>query len=148
MTRRADALSRHPAPRSDEISTGMTAFILFTGPLAWFTQFCVGFALISWPCFPDESRRVLPIAGYGWSGGAALILLLACALLAIVSGFVAWRLLRRVADEAPGGHAHLIEAGHGRTRFVALWGTILGVGFSIATLATLAGFALVPRCAG
>lgn len=141
-------MSGHPAPQRDAVSPRLAAFMLFTGPLAWFAQFCIGVALTDWPCFPDVDRRTVPVEGYYWSGDAALAVLVLCALLSIASGLVSWRALRRVSDEKPGGHAHLIETGHGRTRFVALWGTILGASFSVATLTTLAGFAMVPRCLG
>lgn len=148
MSRQAGGLSHHPAPHADEVPIALTAFMLLTGPLAWFAQFCIGVALASWPCFPDRDRRIVPIAGYGWTGMAALILLILCAVVAMTAGLISWRTLRNVSKETKGGHAHLIEAGHDRTRFTALWGTILGAGFSLATLVTLAGFALVPRCAG
>jgi len=148
MTDDRQSVSHHPAPRADRLSTGMATFILFTGPVAWLVQLCVGAMLLSWPCFPDMARLAHPIAGYGWTRLAALLILLGCALLAAVSGFVAWRKLREVRDEREGDEGDLIHIGHGRTRFTALWGMILGWGFAVATLATLAGFALVPRCAG
>lgn len=138
----------HPAPKSDELSSARTTFLLTTGPLAWLAQLAIGYGLLSWPCFPLDLRLDAPLPGYEGTRAVALLLLLACAVLAAASGIVAWRTLRAVMDEKQGDHRHLIHIGHGRTRFVALWGVILGFGFSIATLATLAGFALVPRCAG
>jgi hypothetical protein len=117
------------------------------GPLAWLAQLAIGYSLLSWPCFPFDLRLDQPLPGYEGTRTVALILLLACAALATASGVSAWRKLRSVLDEKEGGHRHLIHIGHGRTRFVALWGVILGFGFALATLPTLAGFALVPRCA-
>ena len=146
--RRNERSGAHPAPRADEIGTGMGAFLLFTGPLAWFAQLCIGFALLSWPCYPYDLRLSLPLDSYGWTQGVALLLLLACAVLAAASGLVSWRMLHRVDDETQGDKQELADVGEGRTRFTALWGMILGVGFTLATLTTLAGFALVPRCAG
>lgn len=146
--RQGGGLSHHPAPHRDEMSTLRAFVLLFTGPTAWFVQFCVGVQLASWPCYPADTRYLVPIEGYGWTREAALVLLLLCALAAAISGLASWRLLQRVSDEREGGHAELAEVGHGRTRFIALWGTILGAGFVVATLFTLAGFAMVPRCAG
>ena len=148
MTREQSGLSHHPAPHGDRLSTGKAAFLLFTGPLAWFAQLCIGYGLMSWPCFPHDEKLMAPLAGYEATRAIALVLLLACAVLAAVSGFVALRTLREVKGEREGGHEDLIHIGHGRTRFTALWGAILGLGFAITTLATLAAFALVPRCAG
>ena len=141
-------MSGHPAPQRDAVPSWLAAFMLFTGPLAWFIQFCVGVTLTDWPCFPKIDRHIAPVEGYHWAGAAALAVVLLCALLSIASGFVSWRALQKVADEKPGGHAHLIETGHGRTRFIALWGTILGASFTVAILTALAGFAMVPRCLG
>lgn len=148
MSRDRSSLSHHPAPHADRLSTPAASFILLTGPLAWFVQLCTGFMLLSWPCYPGDIRLVEPLAGYGWTRLAALLVLLACALLAAASGAFAWRKYQEVREEREGGHADLIHIGHGRTRFIALWGAILGVGFTLTTLATLAGFALVPRCIG
>ena len=61
-------------------------------------------------------------------------------------GHGALHLLRLVHDEGEGSHEDLLEIGHGRTRFIVLWAAYLGAGSAVATLATLAGFALVPRC--
>lgn len=148
MSRDPAALDRHPAPAADRISSGMAAFLLFTGPLAWFAQFCVGVVLTSWPCFPSEERRAIPITGYGWTGWAAVLILAGCSVLAALSGYLSWRKLQEVRDEKEGGHGTLAEIGHGRTRFIALWGTLLGVSFAAATLVTLVAFAMVPRCVG
>ncbi|QDZ06875.1 hypothetical protein FPZ24_04765 [Sphingomonas panacisoli] len=104
--------------------------------------------MTSWPCFPSAIRRTAPLAGYDWARTGAVILLAVCAVLAAIAGATAWRHFRRVRDEASGGHDALAEIGHGRTRFVALWGAYLGAGFALATLVTLAGFLLVPQCLG
>jgi hypothetical protein len=118
--------------------------MLFTGPLAWFAQLCLGTALMSWPCFPYDQRLAAPLDGFGWTRGIALILLLACAVLAAVAGYVSWSTLLGIAARGDGKP----DPGRGRARFTALWGVLLGIGFSLATLATLVAFALVPRCAG
>jgi hypothetical protein len=141
-------LSHHPAPARDEMSTLHAHALLFTGPFAWFLQFLVGVPLANWPCYPADTRLMLPAEGYGWTRGAALLLLGLCVVAAAIAALASWRLLQRVSDAREGGHAEPAEVGHGRTRFIALWGVCLGVGFAIATLLTFVGFALVPRCAG
>jgi len=141
-------MSTNPPPRRDDVRPALAAFMLFTGPLAWFLQFCVGVALTDWPCFPNVDRRVVPVDTYSWSGTAAMVLLLLCALLSAASGFVSWRALRKVASEKPRGHAFPAETAHGRAHFIALWGTILGASFALVTLNTLVCFAMVPRCLG
>lgn len=147
MTDRS-ALSHHPAPCRDQLSTAKTAFVLYTGPLAWLLQLCAGLMLTSWPCFPATERLREPLAGYGWTLAGAIGVLIGGALLAAVAGWVSWRTLQATKQEREGGHRALADIGHGRTRFVALWGTILGAGFGLATLVTLVAFAMVPRCLG
>jgi hypothetical protein len=68
--------------------------------------------------------------------------------IAMVAVWVSWRNLRKTHDEHPGGHGHLMETGTGRTRFLALWGVMLGGGFALASVVTGVAFAVLPRCAG
>ena len=75
-------------------------------------------------------------------------LLIAGVLVALVACLVSWRAYARTRDEAGGDHRHLIEVGAGRTRFLALWGMLLGAGFAVATSLTAVAFLLVPRCDG
>ncbi|MBW8843010.1 MAG: hypothetical protein JF608_14660 [Sphingomonadales bacterium] len=138
----------HPAPHRDQLSGWTASVLLYTGPLAWLLQICVGEMMTSWPCFPDSDRRDAPIAGYEWTWTAAIIVLALCAAAACTTGVLAWRKFRDVREEREGGHESLLEIGHGRTRFVALWGAYLGLGFAVATLLTLTAFALVPPCLG
>jgi hypothetical protein len=138
----------HPAPHRDRLSPWMASFLLYTGPLAWLIQLCVGEMMTSWPCFPDMDRRTAPIAGYEWTWIGAIVVIALCAVTACITGLLAWRKACEVRDETEGGHDALVEIGHGRTRFVSLWAAYLGFGFALATLVTLIAFALVPRCLG
>lgn len=138
----------HPAPHRDRLRPLLAALILYTPPLAWFVQLAVGFGMTSWPCFPSMERHTTPLPGYGWTSIGTLVLLLVCALLACTTAFLSWRIFRDVREESGGGHDALAEMGQGRTRFMALWGLYLGMGFALATLVTLPAFALVPRCLG
>ena len=139
---------QHPAPQRDRLSTLAASLMLYTGPIAWIAQICVGEMMTSWPCFPDMDRRSSPVPGYEWAPIGALIVLVSCALAASAAGYASWRKFAEVRDEREGGHDELAEIGHGRTRFVALWGVYLGVGFALASLVTLVAFALVPQCLG
>jgi hypothetical protein len=142
------ALSHHPAPHRDRVPIWESVFGVLGGPLAWFVQFTVGYALASWPCFPADQRMPQPIEGYGWSTSAMVVALVAAVLVAVAAFWVSWRTLQRTRDEGRGDHTHLMEVGTGRTRFLALWGVLLGGGFAVATLVTAVAFIIVPRCAG
>lgn len=138
----------HPAPNADKLPTLQAMFILFAGPLAWFVQLCASVALVGWSCFPTTDRFALPVVHYGWTRGAAILLTLACLTVALASGGVALAKFRQVRDEKQGDKSDLIEVGHGRTRFTALWGVVLGFGFAVAIAATAVPFLMVRQCAG
>jgi amino acid transporter len=75
-------------------------------------------------------------------------LLIAGVLVALLAFSVSWRTYARTRKETVGDYRHLIEVGSGRTRFLALWGMLLGAGFAVATSLTAVAFFLVPRCDG
>lgn len=141
-------LSHHPAPHRERAVTLELAFGLLGGPVAWFGQLCAGFALSSWPCFPNDQHMRIPLPGFGWTWSAIGLVCLAAFAIALSAMFVSSRLLRRTRDEDHGSHAHLAEVGAGRTRFLALWGTIAGGAFAVATAFTAVAFFILPRCAG
>jgi hypothetical protein len=141
-------LSHHPAPHRGRVSLAKLVFGVVGGPLAWFVQFNAGYALASWPCFPADQRRSSPLEGYAWSTSAMIGALIGAVLVALAALWVSWHSLQRTREEGAGDHRHLMEVGAGRTRFLALWGVLLGGGFAIATLVTAVAFIVLPRCAG
>lgn len=137
-----------PEPSGVRISSLTVLFVVAAGPTAWFLQLCIGSLLSSWPCFPTDVRLIEPTAGYHWTRAAAIALQIASAILSAVAGLVAWRIYRRTMEAPEPRSPGAIEIGHGRTRFITLWGVIYGFSFAFASLLTLAGFILVPRCVG
>lgn len=137
-----------PAPYAAKLSTGLAFFMLFGGPIAWFAQLCGSVWLLGWPCFPMMDRYAQPMPNYGWTRAGALGLLAICLLISLIAGYVSLAKLRAVRHEKAGRHADLIEIGHGRTRFIAMWGVILGFGFALAILLTIVPFLAVSRCVG
>ena len=145
MKRKPDT---HPAPHARKLSTRSAFFILFGGPIAWFMQLCGSVALLGWPCFPTTDRFAVPVVHYHWSRTAAVILLLLCLAIALASALVALTKFRQIRDEEEGGKTALIEVGHGRMRFTALWGAVLGFSFALAIAVTAIPFLMVSQCAG
>ena len=148
MTARHDSLLHHPARHRERVLCYESALGLIGGPLAWFLQLCAGYALASWPCFANDDRTLTPLAGYAWTWPAMVLAMLAGVAIALTSFWISWRAFVRVRDESDGDHRHLMEVGAGRTRFLALWGMLLGGGFALATLVTAVAFLVLPRCAG
>jgi hypothetical protein len=138
----------HPAPHAHKLSAGHAFFILFGGPIAWFVQLCGSVTLLGRPCFPTTDRFPAPVAHYGWTRTAAVILLLSGLAVALATGFSALGKFNEIRHEKEGSRTELIEAGRGRTRFMVLWGVILSFSFAIAIVVTGIPFLMVTQCAG
>jgi hypothetical protein len=141
-------LTHHPAPQRDRVTRFESVFGLLGGPLAWFVQLCACYGLASWSCFPKDQRVLTPTDGAAWTWPTLVIALVASVTIALAALFVSWRMLQRTRSEGAGDHNHLLEAGAGRRRFIALWGMFLGGGFAIATLIDAVAFLVLPACAG
>jgi Na+-driven multidrug efflux pump len=113
-------------------------FALFGGPLAWFIQLTASFALVSQMCLRGGERT--------WT--AMIAVTVAACLIALLATLVSWRAYARTKDEKAGDHRHVLEVGSGRTRFLALWGVMLGAGSAMAIALTAVAFFVLPRCAG
>jgi hypothetical protein len=141
-------LSHHPAPKRHAMKLHESFFALFGGPLAWFMQLSVGYGLASQPCFSDGERTIAPHWFPDWTWAAMIaVMVLACAV-ALLAALISWRAYARTADEAIGNHQHVMDVGSGRTRFLALWGILLGAGAALSTILTFVAFFVLPRCAG
>jgi uncharacterized membrane protein len=121
----------------------MGAIKLFAGPVAWYMELNVGYALATEPCFPTDHRLVAPLAQWAWTQTGLFALAAVCLLIA------AWSFLLSVSDlRRHSGAGHSVAAAGTRQRFAALWGTVFGGGFFVATLLTGVGLILLPRCGG
>lgn len=147
MNARDTALTHHPAPHRDRVMNIESAFGLLGGPAGWFLQLCAGFALASGPCF-TAGTRVTASGAPPWAWPTMIAASIVGVLLGVAALLVSWRIFQRTKQEMIGDHRHLIETGSGRTRFLALWGVLLGAGFALATLLTFVAFTTVPKCVG
>jgi len=142
------ATSPHPAPHANRVGLRESFFGLFGGPVAWLLQLCAGYALASDSCFREGIRTSAPPPGLEWTWPAMILITAAAVLMALLSLLVSWRAFKRTRQEAGGDSHHLAEAGSGRTRFLALWGMLLGSSFAIAAAMTAVAFFTLPRCGG
>jgi hypothetical protein len=137
-----------PPPRAELIPSGESAFCLFGGPVAWFLQLCCGYALASEPCFRAGQRiAAVPVALH-WTWPAMVVLTVAAVSVSLAALYLATRAYLRTQHGTPGDTGQLLEARAGRTRFLALWGIVLGGGFALAAATTAVAFIALPRCAG
>jgi len=140
------SLSHHPAPHADRVGSWETFFGVWGAPAAWFVQLCVNYALAGRGC--DQFGTPTAGDGKSWNMLAMAVTALITLLIALLATSVAWRSYRRTQREQPGGHPELLEIGAGRTRFLAFWGIVFGVGFSLTILFTALGQEVLPRCSG
>jgi hypothetical protein len=135
-------MSHHPAPHRARVALWETVLGLAGGPLAWLVQLCASYGRAAAPCFDGPERGLGSQASPG-----IIILYVACLALALAGAVVSLLVYRRTRREAEGSTRELFEHGRGRTRFLALWGMLLGAGFGAVIL--LNGIALigVPACA-
>jgi len=142
------SLRNHHTPRNWINPVWQLTFGLLGGPAAWFMQLCAGFALSSWPCFPGDQRLVAPALAWAWTRPATAVIALLAFAVALAAMTISGRLLRDASSERFGGSAAPAGMSTGRTRFLALWGTVAGGAFAVAITFTGIAFFTLPRCAG
>ena len=132
----------HPAaPQRHRANPALLLFALLGAPAAWMTQLLFAFASTSYVC-AGAMRGAIPawldpvIAGLNFAG-----LTIALAALTVALG-----LLRRTAHEHRKRSGAVLEAGEGRTRFLAVWGIFISLVFFVATLVNSFSLFLVPLC--
>ena len=133
----------HPAPQRHHVGLMILAAALVATPAIWGLRLVLNFALASYFCFPGSIRHyALP----GWTWPTLLGVDALAIAVAVVAAVVSWRNWQQTRDESAAG-GPLIEIGEGRTRFLALWGLMTGIGFAVAGAFDLVTLWIVPVCA-
>jgi len=141
----AIAGSSHPAPHRERAPFPALAFGLFAAPLAWAAHLLLNYSIAGHSCvgaaIPDfrvGSTRV---------EFTSILLIDLCAIaLAIAAGYVAYCLWERTKEEKGGDMHHLVHAGEGRTRFLAMCGMLTSLLFGLAVLIDALGAMVGPPC--
>ncbi|MFO1061775.1 MAG: hypothetical protein U1E53_32990 [Dongiaceae bacterium] len=136
----------HPAPHDDPAGRRALAIGLLAAPVAWFIQLVAGYGLTSHACFPRDLQLPGAIAGWGWAWPVSLALNLLALAACAAAAAICWRRWRQARGEASGAHGRLLEAGEGRTRFLAIFGMWSAVWFAIAVIADSIVLLEVPLC--
>jgi hypothetical protein len=136
----------HPAPHAGAVGTGVLFAALLASPMAWTLQLLVNYGLASHACFPREAPHPTAIPGWGWTWSASLAINLVALAVACAATVVAFRLWQRTSTEVHGDHDRLLEAGEGRTRFLAVWGIWAGVWFALSIAFNTILVFEVPLC--
>jgi hypothetical protein len=140
-------LNHQPAPKRQALPPRQSFFAVFGGPLAWFLQLNVDFALASNACFLGDQRSISPHFAHDWTWPAMIGIAAAAFAVSLAATLIARRAYRITKEESMGDH-DLVETGAGRTRFLAFWGICLGAGSALVIVLTATAFFMLPRCAG
>lgn len=135
-----------PSPQRHLVSDAAVFSALLAPPLAWSLQLLLNYGLASHACFPSQAPKEFLASGWAWLSWGLIaigVVALAISVAATVASFFLWR---RTRTEAAGDHAHLIEAGQGRTRFFTIWGVWSGVWFILQILFGLVAAIGAPGC--
>ena len=136
----------HPSPHRDRVRPWAMWFCILGAPVAWSVQQLVNAPLFAHGCYPKD----VPISSPIWSnaGSVALAVELIAIAVCVVAGLLAWRNWDRTRGEKEGSGHHLMEAGDGRTRFMAMVGLICSGLFLLATIFATGLLYLVQPCNG
>ena len=134
----------HPAPAVRTVTPSALWFGLFGAPVAWSLQLLASYALVAHGCYPDAEPMTIPVV----PGLKTLVLGtgVAALVVALLAGGSAWRSWRATPQEHGGGHEALLEAGEGRTRFMALAGMLLGAVFALGIVMNVVPLLLLRPC--
>jgi len=116
------------------------------GPVAWFVQLAADYGLASHRCFPTQFVRILHLPGWQDIWWELLLINLAAIVVSLVAAALSYANWRRARPHAKAA-GHVIEAGEGRAAFIALWGTMTGLGFFVATIFDTIVLLGMPTCA-
>ena len=130
----------HPSPQRMRLSPWALWFAILAAPLAWSIALLVNVPIAVHGCFPQDTALSVPI----WSnmGLVVGVVVLIAVAISVAGGIVAWRNWHVTRSESEGSAHHLLEAGDGRTRFMAMTGMLCS-GLFLLTLLFSGGMLLM-----
>ena len=131
----------HPAPERHQAHPLSLLFALLGAPTGWSAQLLFGFSSTSYFCTGQKG-----IAIPTWLIPAVIGSNLAAMAIAVAGLLVALALLRRTTHEHRQRSGGVLDAGEGRTRFLATWSALTSIVFFVATLANSFSLFLVSSC--
>ncbi|MGH7076932.1 MAG: hypothetical protein ACREFU_02420 [Acetobacteraceae bacterium] len=144
----AATIPGHPSPHRENVGLPLLLFGVFGGAAAFAVQLMLNFALASYSCYPRLAPRTALVPGWGGIWSWLLGINLGAIAIALIAAAIAWRNWHATRTEHPGGAAHLIEVGEGRTRFLGLVGVVFSLAFAIGVIFDLIALIIVPQCIG
>jgi hypothetical protein len=134
----------HPSPRRGSVGLLLLGVAVFGAPAGWLTQMLLSYGLASHACYPEWNPLGTPI--WPWLHTVLAVVALLGLMTAIVSGFIARRAWHATRSEHGGASQHLLDVGEGRSRFLAMCGLMMSVGFFTLLVFTSLTLMMVPAC--
>jgi len=139
-----DTSTGHPAPHRDRVRSITLIFSAGAAPIFWLGQLMLAYAISAQVCFNGDHPTTVASSAplHAVLLGFDVIAIAA----AVAGGLVSYACWLRVRHEMAGGHRHMIEAGEGRTRFMAMWGMLSSGCFLFAIAFEAIASFMVPLC--
>jgi hypothetical protein len=136
----------HPSPHRAHARAWATWFGLIGAPLAWSLQLLLNASIGAHGCYPGDAPLAEPI----WANTTSVMAVVEIAAMLVCTGalWCAWHSWRRTREERPGSAHHLMEAGDGRTRFMAMAGMLTSCQMLVAVVLSTISALAVPGCGG
>lgn len=138
----------HPPSQRGNAVAALLFLGLLAGPVVWGLQLVANYSIASHACYPGDKPHLGSLMSGHTVWTAVLIVNLVAVALAIAGAALSFQRWRESRAEAAGSATHAVEAGEGRSRFLALWGVMTGCGFLLAILFNTLAIFLVPQCSG
>lgn len=140
----ASSRTPHPAPHRERASLFWLWFGIFAAPVAWNLQLLVATAFSGHLCYPYQDP-LGPTAGQhlSWVLAAIDAAGIIVSLIALAVASANWGRVRR---EKQGGAEHAMDAGEGRTRFMAVLGIANSLLFLLALVFASLQLFFLPLC--
>lgn len=136
----------HPSPHRERVDYRWLFAALAIGPAAWIVQLVLGYGVAAQAC--DMRREAGASGGSAFAGEPVLLSIVnLVGLVAVLAGgiFCRWA-WNRVGNEKAGGPEAVLTIGEGRTRFLAVFGMLSAVGFTIAVAFNTVEPLIMPAC--
>lgn len=136
----------HPAPHREHVGLVAIVFVTLAPPIAWSIHLLTNYAFSSHACYPAGVPLLNPAFGFAWVRWLLIAIDLAGVVICCFAALAAYRLWTVSARELEETGAPLMEIGEGRTRFLAIWGVLIGLGFALAIIFDFIGLWIIPIC--
>lgn len=121
------------------------AFGLLSAPIAWVMHLLVNYSIAGQSCFGAAEMEEATLSSHD-ALSTIFIVDLAALALAASAGYVAFQLWKKTKDEKAGDTEKLVQAGEGRTRFMAMCGILASTLFGLAIAIDALGSIVGPPC--